>query len=156
MNRIEAYLNAAIESGKAKNDAEIARLLHVSRPTISRWRKGECAPNANEARALAELTNTSAGALMAEAEAERAKDDATRAEWLRVARLCQQTARTTALSMFAAVILYMTTPGTSHAESSPYKPPSSHNADSKLLRRLRAALQKLTRTARGWGMLRPK
>lgn len=154
MNRIEAYLNAAIESGKAKNDAEIARLLHVSRPTVSRWRKGECAPNANEARALAELTNTNAGALMAEAEAERAKDDATRAEWLRVARLCQQTAKTTALSMLAAVVLYTTTPGTSHAGSSPYKPPSSHNADSQLSRRLRKALQHLARTARGWGVLR--
>jgi len=154
MNEIGRRITKAIDAGSIRSAAELARALGIQRSTVSRWLSGEKAPSADEARQLAGLLGLNAGALMAEAEAQRAKDNATRAEWLRVARLCQQTAKTTALSVLAAVVLYTTTPGTSHAGSSPYKPPSIHNADSQLSRRLRKALQHLARTARSWGVLR--
>ena len=55
----------------------------------------------------------------------------------------------------AAVTLFMTPPENTVFASSIYGAASRHNADSQLLRRLRNALKKLARTARGWGMLRP-
>lgn len=156
MNRIAEYLDTAIKTGKAKNDAEIARIVAVSRATISRWRDGECAPSAEQARHLAELLEAPAGMVMAEAEAERTKDEATRAEWLRVARLCKgQTIMRAGLVALASVLLCWTGAENTAFASSSYETARSHNADSQLLRRLRNALKKLARTARGWGMLRP-
>lgn len=55
----------------------------------------------------------------------------------------------------AAVTLFMTPPENTAFASSTYRAASRHNADSQLLRRLRNALKKLARTARGRGMLRP-
>lgn len=55
----------------------------------------------------------------------------------------------------AAVTLFMTPPENTAFASRTYGAASRHNADSQLLRRLRNALKKLARTARGWGMLRP-
>lgn len=88
------YLDAAIKTGKWKNDRAIALALKVQPSTVSRWRSGEKAPSAEEARALAELVGMPEGMVMAEAEAQRAKDAATRAAWLRVARMCQRQAGT--------------------------------------------------------------
>lgn len=102
------YLDAVLQTELAKNDAEIARLLDVSRPTVSRWRKGECAPSAADAWRIERLLKMPEGVLMAECEAERAKDEATRAAWLRVARWCRrQTANGThiALNAVATVVL---------------------------------------------------
>ena len=55
----------------------------------------------------------------------------------------------------AAVNLFMTPPENTASASSTYEAASRHNADSQLLCRLRNALKKLARTARGWGMLSP-
>lgn len=157
MNRIAEYLEAAIKEGKAKNDAEIARIVGVSRATISRWRDGECAPSAEQARHLAALLEAPAGMVMAEAEAERTKDAATRAEWLRVARLCSGQAITrTGLGLLLAVTLQMT------AAPQPAYASSTYGNDltvTQILRfragRLLAAVQNLARSIGRWRVLRP-
>lgn len=103
MNEIGRHITNAIEGGKVKNPADIARRLSVQRSTVSRWISGEKAPSAEEARALADLIGAPEGLIMAECEAARAKDDATRAAWLRVARLCSGQAK--ALTTLALVML---------------------------------------------------
>jgi transcriptional regulator with XRE-family HTH domain len=111
MNHIGVHIKNALEQGRVKNAAELARCLRVNRSTVSRWISGEKAPSAEEARALAELIGAPAGMVMAECEAQRAKDDATRAEWLRVARWCKGQAElltTVALMLMAVVVLYTT------------------------------------------------
>lgn len=88
MNDIGRRITNAIDAGRVKNAAELAKRLGVSRATVSRWQSGDRTPEAEEARALAELIGAPEGLIMAECEAARAKDEATRAAWLRVARLC--------------------------------------------------------------------
>jgi transcriptional regulator with XRE-family HTH domain len=111
MNLIGQHIDQAIAAGRVKNAAEMARKLEVTRATVCRWQGGERTPSAEEARALAELIGAPAGMVMAECEAQRAKDDATRAEWLRVARWCKGQAElltTVALMLLAVVVLYTT------------------------------------------------
>ena len=60
-----------------------------------------------------------------------------------------------ALWLIGFVCFFMTPPENTARASSTYGAASRHNVDSQLLRRLRNALKKLARTARGWGMLRP-
>lgn len=114
MNEIGLHITNAIETGRVKNPADIARKLSVQRSTVSRWMSGEKAPSAEEARALAELIGAPEGLIMAECEAARAKDDATRAAWLRVARLCSRSAESltsSALTLLVVVSLFVSAPG---------------------------------------------
>lgn len=109
MNDIGRHITNAIDAGRVKNPADIARRLAVQRSTVSRWISGEKAPSAEEARALADLIGAPEGLIMAECEAARAKDEATRAAWLRVARLCSGQAKsvtTLALALLAVAGYY--------------------------------------------------
>ena len=120
MNPIGQHITNAVNAGRVKNAAEVARLLKVSRPTVSRWMSGENAPSAEEARALADLIGAPEGLIMAECEATRAKDDATRSAWLRVARMCarqKEAATQLTLALLAVVTLFVSIP-TKHAEAS--------------------------------------
>ena len=157
MSEITKYIDAAKKALNDVNDAELSRTLGVSRPTVSRWRAGTCAPSAEEARKLAELIGAPEGMLMAECEAARAKDDATRAAWLRVARLCsrpQETIKTAALTAVLAITLFVT--GTGNVQENQRLASAAldnlHIMELRhLLRHLRAALAKakaLARTAR--------
>lgn len=104
MNEIGRHITNAIQKGRVKNAKEIATKLQVSEAAVSRWKSGARAPSAEEARALAELIGAPEGLIMAECEAARAKDDATRAAWLRVARLCSGSEKTvTTLALLAVV-----------------------------------------------------
>lgn len=85
MKQIARYLDQAINEGVAKSSAELARLLGVSRSTLSEWRAERSAPNDDQAVKLAELLGIEAGELLAECGAARAKSPATRAAWERVA-----------------------------------------------------------------------
>lgn len=104
MNEISRHITNAIEAGKVKNAAEIARRLGKSRATVSRWQSGDRTPEDEEARALAGLIGAPEELIMAECAAARAKDNATRDAWLRVARLCSgQTKALTTLALAAVV-----------------------------------------------------
>lgn len=111
MTRIAKHIQAAITAGTFTNAAELARIMNKEKSTISRWLAGKTSPSAAEARQLAQLLELPEGVLMAEAEAERAKDSATKAAWLRVARLCSFRSKkgtTLALCVLAFVVLYLT------------------------------------------------
>lgn len=111
MNPIADYIDRATKAGVIRSDNDLAKRLGVTRQAVSKWRHGERSPSADEARALAELIGAPAGMVMAECEAQRAKDEATRAEWLRVARMCQRQAGTiTSLALgLALIVSYLTT-----------------------------------------------
>lgn len=115
MTRIAKHIQAAITAGTFTNAAELARIMGKEKSTISRWLAGKTSPSAAEARQLAQLLELPEGVLMAEAEAERAKDSATKAAWLRVARLCSFRSKfrskkgtTLALCVLVFVVLYLT------------------------------------------------
>lgn len=111
MDGFQRYIKAAREKLTDPTNAELARKLGVNRSTITRWEDGSRAPTPEEARALAELLGMPAGVLMCEAEAARAKEDATRAEWLSVARLCARQTKTGAelVGLIAAAVLLLWT-----------------------------------------------
>ena len=85
MKPINLYLEEAIDSGKAKNDSDIARKIGATRSAVSSWRTGRRAPDDEEAIKLAELLGKEPGELLAECGAARAKTPATRQAWERVA-----------------------------------------------------------------------
>lgn len=85
MKPIAQYIEEAIQSGRAKNDADIARQCGVSRPTVSRWRSGERTPDDDEAVMLALLLGRDPGELLAECGAARARTPETRRAWERIA-----------------------------------------------------------------------
>lgn len=85
MKAIARYIDDAITTGRAKNDADIARQCGVSRPTVSRWRSGDRTPDDDEAVKLAELLGIEAGEVLAECGAARAKTPETRRAWERIA-----------------------------------------------------------------------
>jgi transcriptional regulator with XRE-family HTH domain len=120
MNPIKRHIENAISAGKIKNKAEVATRLKIQRSTVTRWCDGSSAPSAEEARALAELIGMPPGILMAECEAERAKDKETRAEWHRVARFLRSAASTTGLMVLLGVTLFVTGTEKALAESMTY------------------------------------
>lgn len=85
MKQIARYLDEAIDNGIAKNSAELARLLGVSRSALSEWRAERSSPNDDQAVKLAELLRKDPGELLAECGAARAKNPATRMAWERIA-----------------------------------------------------------------------
>lgn len=91
MKTIRQYIEEAKNKGIVKNDAEVARKIGVTRAAVSRWCAGERTPSPEEARALAEIIQKNPGEVMAEAEAARTDDPATREIWERIANMCATT-----------------------------------------------------------------
>lgn len=79
------YINDLKNQGLARSDADVSRLLGVSRTAICYWQEGRSAPNAEQALRLAELLKIDAGEILAECEAARAKTPETRRAWEKVA-----------------------------------------------------------------------
>lgn len=123
--------------------AEIARRMHTSEANVSRWRAGKVVPSAEQSRALAEVLHVPEDVFLAECEADRAKDEATRAIWLRVARFLRQAANTKALMAVAAVVLYTTGPENAFANQHL----ANANFTSYKLSRLWARIRRLARAA---------
>lgn len=86
MKLIKHYLDDAITTGAAKNDADIAKKLNVTRSCVSDWRSGKSAPNDEQAISLARLINKPVIELLAEAAAYRAKTDEARGYWEQIAK----------------------------------------------------------------------
>lgn len=97
MTALAAHIDNAVKAGRIRNRADIARALAVSQAAVSRWCSGARTPSAEEASAMARLIGMPEELLMAECEAERAKDEETRDAWLRVARFCRPAKNTAAL-----------------------------------------------------------
>jgi transcriptional regulator with XRE-family HTH domain len=108
MTAIAKHIENAKKAGRLSSRADVARAMHVSEAAVSRWCAGQRTPTAEEARTLAQIVGMPEEVLMAECEAQRAKDEPTREAWLRVARFCRQAASTTALTALAAVTLFVT------------------------------------------------
>lgn len=85
MKKISRYLDEAIDRGLAKNSADLAKMLGVSRSALSEWRAERSSPNDDQAVKLAEVLGKDAGELLAECGAARAKTPATRQAWERIA-----------------------------------------------------------------------
>jgi len=85
MKKICMYMDEAQDIGAVKNDAELAKKLGISRASVSEWRSGKSTPNDDQAVKLAEVLGKDAGELLAECGAARAKTNATRQAWERVA-----------------------------------------------------------------------
>jgi len=85
MKKIGMYLDEAINQGIAKNSADLAKQLGVSRSALSEWRAGRNSPNDEQAVRLAGLLGKEAGELLAECGAARAKTPETRQAWERIA-----------------------------------------------------------------------
>ena len=86
MKLIKQYLDDAIAAGAAKNDADIAKQLNVTRSCVSDWRAGKSAPNDEQAISLARLLKKPVIELLAEAAAYRAKTDEARKYWEQIAK----------------------------------------------------------------------
>lgn len=86
MKTVRQYLDEAISAGLAKNYAEIADKLEVTRACVSDWKNGKSAPNDEQAIALARLIRKPEIELLAEAAAYRAKTAEARAYWEQIAK----------------------------------------------------------------------
>lgn len=84
MKPIRFYLDEAADRGIVKNDAELARMVGVTRQSVSDWRRGTTAPGEDAAAALAALLGKPE--VMAECMAARTKRPETRAMWERAAK----------------------------------------------------------------------
>jgi len=164
MNLIGPHIENAIAAGRIKNSAEIARKLDVARATVSRWQAGDRTPSAEEARALADVIGAPEEMLMAECEAQRAKDEATRAVWLRVARTfkgSQKGFTTVALALLAVVVYFVTGETETIGASMLWLGSITSNtnygdfAALALLVLFASQAQPLTRSLRRWGVFRP-
>lgn len=114
MKKIAAYLDEAIERGIAKNSADLARELGVSRSALSEWRAERNSPNDDQAVRLAELLGKDPGELLAECGAARAKTPETRKAWERIA------ARMAGATM-AGLMAMTALPQDAHALTSDYR-----------------------------------
>lgn len=84
MKPIRLYLDEAAERGLVKNDSDISRKLGVTRACVSDWRRGNAAPNEDQAAGLAALLGKPE--VLAECMAARAKRPENRALWERAAK----------------------------------------------------------------------
>lgn len=114
MKKISMYLDEAIETGIAKNSAELARLLGVSRSALSEWRAGRNSPNDDQAVKLAELLGKDPGELLAECGAARAKSPETRRAWEKIAA---RMAGATMIGLLTVTAL----PDQAHADAQNYR-----------------------------------
>lgn len=108
------YINDLKNRGLARSDADVSRLLGVSRTAICYWQDGRSAPNAEQALRLAELLKIDAGEILAECEAARAKTPEARKAWERVA------ARMAGATM-AGIVTMTALPQDAHALTSDYR-----------------------------------
>lgn len=89
MKPIRMYLDEAEDRGIVKNDSDLSRRLGVSRACVSDWRRGNAAPNEDQAAQLAELLGKPE--VMPECAAHRAKTPGARAAWERLAKMASMT-----------------------------------------------------------------
>ena len=105
MNRIATYLDEAVDLGRAKNDADIAAKLAVSRSAVSNWRAGVKAPDDDLAIGLAKLIDRDPREVMAFCASKRAKTEEARKEWesigLELARAKSKTGRSVRIDPFS-------------------------------------------------------
>ena len=148
MNTIGRHITNALDAGIIKSRSELARRIGVNRSQITEWIEGTRAPSAEHAKSLAEVIGAPAGMVMCEAEAQRAKDDATRAEWLSVARLCKRSSEM--LAGLILVLLLWTSPEKAVAAQAVTGPHATVMHIIAVMRRaartLQAALEQLAKT----------
>lgn len=103
MKAVRHYMDEAADRGIVKNDSDLAHRLGVTRQSVSAWRKGDAAPNEDQAAALADLLGKPE--VMPECAAARAKTPQARAMWERLAKVASMA---TAFSVLPFVVLYLT------------------------------------------------
>lgn len=85
MKTVRNCITEAINAGTIKNKAEIARRLKISEAAVSRWWHEQCAPDEDQAAALAALLQKPE--VMPISAASRAKTKEGRNAWAKVATL---------------------------------------------------------------------
>lgn len=103
MKAIRFYLDEAADRGIVKNDAELARMVGVTRQSVSDWRRGTTAPAEDAAARLADLLGKPE--ILAECMAARTKSPEARATWERAAKALSMAA---SFSAAVGVALLMT------------------------------------------------
>ncbi len=88
MRTVSSYLDELIDRRIARNDADIARLLNISRATVSIWRSGGSAPGEDQAAALAVLLERPE--FVAVCMAQRTKREDTKRVWEVVAQMLHE------------------------------------------------------------------
>ena len=85
MTTAKKLLDKYAETCKAKNDAEIARNLKLTRGAVNNWRTGTSHPDAESVEKMALAIGEVPGPWLAAIEADRARTPAARMVWLRLA-----------------------------------------------------------------------
>ena len=86
-----------------KSDYAVSKLLDSSTQLIANWRHGRALPDERRCQKLAELAGLDADVLIAQMNAQRAKDDDSRAIWQRIAERLQMVPQALAAAAFAVL-----------------------------------------------------
>lgn len=113
METLDDILNAAIKASGANSQADFARKIGVSHPTITNWKTGRSTPDAYALMELQKILKMDARELLAIIEAERAKDEKRREYWQDV----KKSFRTTSAAALAAIALFFSVGMSNKAEA---------------------------------------
>lgn len=98
---ISQLLDRVREAHDLKSDYAISKLLNSSTQLIANWRNGRSLPDEKHCQKLAELAGLDPDVLIAQINAQRSKDEDSRAIWYRIAERLQMTAGVAASAVFA-------------------------------------------------------
>lgn len=90
MRTIMQVLDKAQRAQKVKSDYKLGLCLGIGAASLSNYRLGKTLPDEKACLKLAAAMDEDPGVLVAEMQAQRAKDDETRALWLSIAKRLQQ------------------------------------------------------------------
>ena len=105
MFSIANLLERAKVTAHLESDYRLAKVLRINQSALSNYRNGRNLPNVDILEALCALSGDDAGLIVAQVEAERAKEGPVKTMWLSVAKRLQGGASTAILSVLFAISL---------------------------------------------------
>lgn len=103
METLDEIIDAAIKASGANSQADFARKIGVSHPTITNWKTRRSTPDAYALMELQKILKKDARELLAIIEAERAKDSNRREYWNEV----KKSFRTTSAAALVGLALFL-------------------------------------------------
>lgn len=101
---ISSVLDQAREQSGLRSDYMLAKVSGILQNSISQYRNGKALPDEKTCARLAELAHMDPDVLIARVNAARAKDEAARAIWERIADRLEKSIRGAAAAIFAVVV----------------------------------------------------